>query len=66
MTKHGSPLVVDITTIAPASSAGTAYVKYVLSPAGLALYKQGGYTVLKPTAFGTTSAIPSAISSELG
>jgi len=66
VTKHGSPLVVDITTIAPPSSAGTAYVKYVLSPAGLALYKKGGYTVLKPTAFGTTSAVPSAISSELG
>ena len=66
VTKHGSPLVIDITTIAPPSSAGTAYVKYVLSPAGLALYRKGGYTVLKPTAFGTTSAIPSAISSELG
>jgi molybdate/tungstate transport system substrate-binding protein len=66
VTKHGSPLVVDITTIAPPSSAGTAYVKYVLSPAGLALYKKGGYTVLKPTAFGTTSAVPSSISSELG
>lgn len=66
VTKHGSPLVVDITTIAPPSSAGTAYVKYVLSPAGLALYKKGGYTVLKPAAFGTTSAVPSSISSELG
>ena len=66
VTKHGSPLVVDITTIAPPSSAGAAYVKYVLSPAGLALYKKGGYIVLKPTAFGTTSAIPSSISSELG
>jgi molybdate/tungstate transport system substrate-binding protein len=66
VTKHGSPLVIDITTIAPPSLAGTSYVKYVLSPAGLALYKHGGYTVFKPTAFGTTSAIPSAISSELG
>jgi molybdate/tungstate transport system substrate-binding protein len=66
VTKHGSPLVIDITTIAPPSSAGQAYVKYVLSPAGLALYRQGGYNVLKPTAFGTTSAIPSSISSELG
>jgi len=66
VTKHGSPLVLGITTIAPPNSAGTAYVKYVLSPAGQALYKQGGYNVLKPTAFGTTSAIPPAISSELG
>jgi molybdate/tungstate transport system substrate-binding protein len=64
--KHGSPLVIDITTIGTPSSAGTAFVKYTLSPAGLALYKAGGFTLIKPTAFGTTSAIPSAISSELG
>jgi molybdate/tungstate transport system substrate-binding protein len=66
VTKHGSPLVVDITTIGKPSAASIAYVKYVLSPAGKALYKQGGYTLTTPQAFGTTSAIPSAISSELG
>jgi len=67
VTKHGSPLVIDITTIGnPPDSAGIAYVKYVLSPAGLALYRKGGYNVLTPTATGTTSAIPPAISSELG
>lgn len=65
-TKHGSPLVIDITTIGEPTPAGIGYVKYVLSPAGLALYKQGGYTLLKPQAFGTASAIPAAISSELG
>jgi molybdate/tungstate transport system substrate-binding protein len=64
--KTGSPLVIDITTIGKPSSAGTAFVKFTLSPAGLALYKAGGFTLIKPTAFGTTSAIPSAISSELG
>jgi len=66
VTKHGSPIIINITTIGPPSSAGTAYVKYVLSQAGLALYKQGGYTLLPPTAFGTVSAIPSSIRSELG
>jgi molybdate/tungstate transport system substrate-binding protein len=66
VTKHGSPLVIDITTIAPTSPAGNAYVKYVLSPAGLALYRKGGYTVFKPAAFGTMSAIPASIRSELG
>jgi len=64
--KTGSPLVIDITTIGKPSSAGTAFVKYTLSPAGLALYKAGGFTLIKPTASGTTSAIPSSISSELG
>jgi molybdate/tungstate transport system substrate-binding protein len=63
--KTGSPLVIDITTIGKPTNAGTAFVKYTLSPAGLALYKAGGFTLIKPTAFGTASAIPPAISSEL-
>ncbi len=64
--KTGSPLVIDITTIGKPSNAGTAFVKYTLSPAGLAQYKAGGFTLIKPTVFGTSSAVPSAISSELG
>ena len=66
MTKTGSPLVIDITTIGKPTKAGTAFVQYVLSSAGLALHKQGGYTLLAPTAFGDTSAIPASVSSELG
>ncbi len=62
--KTGSPLAIDITTIGPANPASTAFVKYVLSPAGLALYKQGGYRLLKPTLTGTGA--PSAVTSELG
>jgi molybdate/tungstate transport system substrate-binding protein len=64
--KTGSPLVIDITTIGKPSSAGTAFVKYTLSPAGLAQYKAGGFTLIKPTAFGDTSAIPASVKSELG
>jgi molybdate/tungstate transport system substrate-binding protein len=66
MTKKGSPQVIDITSIGTPTAAGTAFIKYTLSPAGLAQYKQGGFTVLTPTAFGTTSAVPAAIQSELG
>ncbi|HET7017875.1 MAG TPA: extracellular solute-binding protein [Streptosporangiaceae bacterium] len=62
--KTGSPLAIDITTIGPPSPAALAFVKYVLSPAGLAVYKQGGYTLLKPTLTG--SGAPSAVTSELG
>jgi len=65
-TKSGSPQVIDITTIGKPTPAGVAFVKYTLSPAGLALYKQGGFTVLTPTAFGDTSAIPGSVKSELG
>jgi molybdate/tungstate transport system substrate-binding protein len=65
-TKSGSPQVIDITTIGTPTPAAIAFIKYTLSQAGLAEYKQGGFTLLTPTAFGTTSAIPAAIQSELG
>lgn len=63
-TKHGSPQVIDITTIGKPTPAGIAFVKYTLSPAGLAQYKAGGFSLLTPTATGT--GVPSAIKSELG
>jgi molybdate/tungstate transport system substrate-binding protein len=64
--KTGSPLVIDITTIGKPTPAGIAFVKYVLSPAGLQLHKQGGYTLLTPQVFGASSAVPAAVSGELG
>ena len=65
-TKTGSPQVIDITLIGKPTPAGIAFVKYTLSQAGLAQYKRGGFTLLRPTAFGDTSAIPAAVKSELG
>jgi molybdate/tungstate transport system substrate-binding protein len=65
-TKSGSPQVIDITIIGKPTPAAIAFVKYTLSKAGLALYKTGGFTLLTPTATGTTSAIPATFSSELG
>jgi len=62
--KHGSPQVIDITTIGKPTPAGIAFVKYTLSPAGLAQYRQGGFSVLTPTVNG--SGVPPAIQSELG
>jgi molybdate/tungstate transport system substrate-binding protein len=64
--KSGSPQVIDITTIGTPTPAGIAFVKYTLSPTGLAQYKAGGFTVLTPTVFGDSSAVPVAIKSELG
>jgi molybdate/tungstate transport system substrate-binding protein len=66
MTKSGSPQVIDVTIIGTPTDAGTAFVKYTLSPAGLALYKTGGFTILTPTVVGDKSAVPAAITSELG
>jgi molybdate/tungstate transport system substrate-binding protein len=66
VTKKGGPQVIDITIIGKPTPAAIAFVKYTLSAAGLNVYKQGGFTVLTPTAFGTTSAIPAAVNSELG
>ncbi len=66
-TYKGSPQVIDITTVGSKPSAGAiAFVRYTLSPAGLAQYKQGGFTVLTPTVTGDKSAVPAAIQSELG
>jgi molybdate/tungstate transport system substrate-binding protein len=65
-TKSGSPQVIDITIIGKPTPAGTAFVKYTLSPAGLAQYKQGGFTLITPTVTGDASAVPSAVTSELG
>jgi molybdate/tungstate transport system substrate-binding protein len=65
-TKQGSPQVIDITIIGTPTPAGIAFVKYTLSPAGLALYKAGGFSLPPITVFGSTSSVPSAISSELG
>ena len=65
-TYKGSPQVIDITTIGTPTAAGTAFVRYTLSSAGLAQYKAGGFTVLTPTVFGDSSAVPAAIKSELG
>jgi molybdate/tungstate transport system substrate-binding protein len=64
--KSGSPQVIDITTIGTPTAAGTAFIKYTLSSAGLAQYKQGGFTLITPTVFGDSSAVPAAIKSELG
>ncbi len=66
MLKNGSPQVIDITIIGKPTPAGIAFVKYTLSPAGLAQYKTGGFTLLTPTATGPASDIPAAIRSELG
>jgi len=65
-TKSGSPQVIDVTIIGKPTDAGVAFVKYTLSPAGLALYKAGGFTLITPTVVGTSSDVPSEISSELG
>ena len=65
-TKHGSPQVIDITIIGTPTPAATSFVKYTLSAPGVAQYREGGFTILTPTVFGTASAVPSEISSELG
>jgi molybdate/tungstate transport system substrate-binding protein len=65
-TKHGSPQVIDITITGNPTPAGEAFVAYTLSSVGLAQYKQGGFTVLTPTLFGSKSDVPAPIASELG
>ena len=69
---QGKPLVVNITTIGKKDSsaadraAADAFVAYVLSPAGLALHKQGGYVLLPLKLTGSMSAVPAAVRKDLG
>ena len=63
---QGKPLTVTITVIGKTDQAAAdAFAAYVLSPAGLALHRQGGYVLLKPTAFGAAASIPAAVKKEL-
>jgi molybdate/tungstate transport system substrate-binding protein len=57
--KHGSPQVIDITIIGKPTAAALAFVKYTLSAAGVAEYRNGGFSILKPAVFG--SGVPSGI-----
>jgi molybdate/tungstate transport system substrate-binding protein len=66
MTKTGSPQDIDITAIGPPTPAAEAFIAYTLSPAGLAQYKQGGFTLLTPTVVGNKSDVPAPVASELG
>lgn len=64
---RGKPLAVDITVIGSnGRAAASAFAAYVLSPAGLALHKRGGYLLLKPALFGDRAAVPTAVLHELG
>jgi molybdate/tungstate transport system substrate-binding protein len=65
-TYHGSPQVIDITIVGTPTPAAEAFVAYTLSPAGLAQYKQGGFTMITPTVFGSKSAVPAPVLNELG
>ena len=71
-TVKGSPLVLTITTISsPGGPTGAdlkadqAFVAFVLSPKGRAIYRQNGYTLLPLTLPGSPSAVPGTIRSEL-
>jgi molybdate/tungstate transport system substrate-binding protein len=67
VTKMGKPIVLDVTTIGKKDQAAAdAFVEYLLSPAGRAVYTRGGYTLLTPTAFPSNSAVPAVIRRELG
>ena len=58
--------MIDITIIGKETPAGIAFVKYTLSPTGLAQYKEGGFSLPTRQVFGSASSVPSEISSELG
>ncbi|GMA49941.1 tungstate ABC transporter substrate-binding protein WtpA [Alicyclobacillus contaminans] len=64
----GAPIEVYITALkgTPATAAGEAFVRFILSPQGQQLYKQAGYTLTPPIVYGQKRDIPSSILGELG
>lgn len=66
-TVHGTPLVVDITTLHQAGAtsgdvaAADAFAAYQLSPAGRAAYAKEGFSLLPNTLYGARRAVPSAV-----
>jgi molybdate/tungstate transport system substrate-binding protein len=66
VTKHGSPLAYVVTIIGKPTSASTAFVAFVLSPAGRALYQREGYDLLTPTVTGDAGAVPAAVKAAMG
>lgn len=64
---HGEPLVIDITQLRGADpAAAIAFVRFVLSPAGRALYRGAGYTLLPERIVGDRAAVPVAVRSMVG
>lgn len=63
---HGVPLVIDATVLhGQDQAAATAFVAYLLSPAGRDEFRRGGYSLVTPRLFGNTSAAPTVIRHEL-
>lgn len=63
---HGTPLTVDVTLIGHPDVAAIAFVRFVLSAAGRALYARAGYELLPETLVGPRRDVPPAILTELG
>lgn len=71
-TVHGSPLVIDITTVREASAtaadraAADAFVAYQLSAAGRQAYAREGFTLVPETVFGARRSVPLVVRRAVG
>lgn len=63
---HGEPLVLDVTTIGHHdAAAAAAFVAYTLSSRGLAAFRRGGYSVLRPRLIGDRALVPAVVEREI-
>lgn len=62
---HGAPLTVDLTLIGHPSPAAIAFARFVLSPAGRALYARAGYELLPEMLVGPRRDVPAAVLAQL-
>lgn len=63
----GTPLVLYVCPVkgTPSPEAGLSFIRYLLSPAGKALYQKNGYQLIKPRIVGGTQSLPADIYAEL-
>ena len=63
----GAPLILYVCPIGgtPSAQAGLAFIHYLLSPAGKALYQKNGYHLIKPLILGNVQTLPADIQAEL-
>lgn len=63
----GAPIEIYVASLqgTPDTSAGVAFVSWLLSSAGQSVYKKAGYSLTPPMVYGTKTDIPQSIRSEL-
>ncbi|MCU1489236.1 MAG: tungstate/molybdate binding protein [Acidimicrobiaceae bacterium] len=62
---HGTPLVLEVTTVGTPTAPGEAFVRFLLSSSGRTDLRQSGFTLLAPRLLGSRTMVPAAVRASL-